>query len=73
MPHPAVTSQQISAVFKAESGRVLATLIRHLGDFDLAGEALQNAFVVAVDRLASRRRTGKPTSMAGVYRTAQRD
>jgi len=50
MSHPAVTSQQISDVFKAESGRVLATLIRHLGDFDLAEEALQDAFVTAVDR-----------------------
>jgi len=37
-------------IYRAESRRVLATLIRLLGDFDLAEEALQEAFAAAVDQ-----------------------
>jgi RNA polymerase sigma-70 factor (ECF subfamily) len=40
----------IEAIYQAESRRVLATLIRLLGDFDLAEEALQDAFTAAVER-----------------------
>ena len=40
----------VEAVYRADSRRVLATLIRLLGDFDLAEEALQDAFVAAVER-----------------------
>ena len=40
----------IEEVYRAESRRVLATLIRLLGDFDLAEEALQEAFAAAVER-----------------------
>ena len=40
----------IEEVYRAESRRVLATLIRLLGDFDLAEEALQDAFAAAVER-----------------------
>ena len=40
----------IEAVYRAESRRVLATLIRLLGDFDLAEEALQDAFAAAVEQ-----------------------
>ncbi|PYP56650.1 MAG: RNA polymerase subunit sigma-24 [Gemmatimonadetes bacterium] len=40
----------MEAVYRAESRRVLATLIRLLGDFDLAEEALQDAFAAAVER-----------------------
>lgn len=43
-------SDSIENLFRAESGRVLATLIRLLGDFDLAEEALQDAFAAAVER-----------------------
>lgn len=38
------------AVFRHEWGRSLATLIRFLGDIDLAEEAVQDAFVVALQR-----------------------
>ena len=38
------------AVYRAESRRVLATLIRLLGDFDLAEEALHDAFAAAVEQ-----------------------
>ena len=40
----------VDAVYRAESRRVLATLIRLLGDFDLAEEALHDAFAAAVER-----------------------
>jgi RNA polymerase sigma-70 factor, ECF subfamily len=40
----------IEEVFRSESRRVLATLIRLLGDFDLAEEALQDAFAAAVEK-----------------------
>jgi len=40
--------ERIDALYRAESRRVLATLIRLLGDFDLAEEALHEAFAAAV-------------------------
>jgi RNA polymerase sigma-70 factor (ECF subfamily) len=40
----------IEELFRSESRRVHATLIRLLGDFDLAEEALQDAFAAAVER-----------------------
>jgi RNA polymerase sigma-70 factor (ECF subfamily) len=43
-------SEQIDAVYRAESRRVLATLIRLLGDFDLAEEALHDAFASAMEQ-----------------------
>ncbi len=42
--------EQVDAVYRADSRRVLATLIRLLGDFDLAEEALHEAFVSAVQQ-----------------------
>ena len=42
--------ERVEAVYRAESRRVLATLIRLLGDFDLAEEALHEAFTAAVER-----------------------
>src|SRR5215210_9529487 len=40
----------IEQLYRTDSRRVLATLIRLLGDFDLAEEALQEAFAAAVER-----------------------
>jgi RNA polymerase sigma-70 factor (ECF subfamily) len=42
--------QRIDRLYRSESRRVLATLIRLLGDFDLAEEALQDAFMAAVEQ-----------------------
>ena len=42
--------EQVDAVYRTDSRRVLATLIRLLGDFDLAEEALHEAFAAAVER-----------------------
>jgi len=43
-------SQAIEDIFRREAGRVLATLIRLLGDFDLAEEARQDAFAAAMEQ-----------------------
>lgn len=40
----------VDAVYRAESRRVFATLIRLLGDFDLAEEAMHDAFAAAVEQ-----------------------
>jgi RNA polymerase sigma-70 factor (ECF subfamily) len=40
----------VDEVYRSQSRRVLATLIRLLGDFDLAEEALHDAFVAAVEQ-----------------------
>ena len=45
-----MTSAEIEKIFRDESGRALATLIRLVGDFDLAEDALQDAFAVALER-----------------------
>jgi RNA polymerase sigma-70 factor, ECF subfamily len=42
--------ESVDAVYRAESRKVLATLIRLLGDFDLAEEALHDAFTAALDQ-----------------------
>ena len=39
----------VDRLFREESGRAVATLIRVLGDFDLAEEAVQDAFVTALE------------------------
>jgi RNA polymerase sigma-70 factor (ECF subfamily) len=49
----------VEAVYRAESRRVLATLIRLLGDFDLAEEALHDAFAAAAEQW---RRDGAPAN-----------
>src|SRR5262250_2479511 len=42
--------EAVDAVYRSESRRVLATLIRLLGDFDLAEEALHDAFAAAMEQ-----------------------
>ena len=53
-----MTSGEIDALFRRQAGQVLATLIRLLGDFDLAEESLQEAFEIALKRWA---RDGAPS------------
>lgn len=43
-----MSAEAVDRIFRAESGRVLATLIRLLGDFELAEEGLQEAAAVAL-------------------------
>jgi RNA polymerase sigma-70 factor (ECF subfamily) len=45
-----MTPSEIDKIFRDEAGRALATLIRLVGDFDLAEDALQDAFAVALER-----------------------
>jgi RNA polymerase sigma-70 factor (ECF subfamily) len=54
--------ERVDAVYRSDSRRVLATLIRLLGDFDLAEDALQDAFAAAVERWP---RDGVPTNPRG--------
>src|ERR1700676_694508 len=45
-----MTPSEIEKIFRDEAGRALATLIRLVGDFDLAEDALQDAFATALER-----------------------
>lgn len=51
--------EMVDAIYRSDSRRVLATLIRLLGDFDLAEEAMHDAFVAAIERWP---RDGVPAS-----------
>ena len=51
---PADPHAVVDRVFREEQGRAVATLIRVLGDFDLAEEAVQEAFVTALETWPSR-------------------
>lgn len=54
MPEPTLTELRayLDTLYRAESGRILATLIRLLGDFDRAEDAMQDAFTAALERWA---------------------
>lgn len=49
MPTSEPIAERIAAIYRSESRQVLATLIRLLGDFDQAEEALQEAFSAALE------------------------
>ena len=46
---PENLSRTIETLYRSESGRVLATLVRLLGDLDLAEEAMHEAFAAALE------------------------
>jgi RNA polymerase sigma-70 factor (ECF subfamily) len=46
---PEDVSRTIETLYRSESGRILATLVRLLGDLDLAEEAMHEAFAAALD------------------------
>jgi RNA polymerase sigma-70 factor, ECF subfamily len=52
-PGVAAIQQQVDAIYRSESRCVFATLIRLLGDFDLAEEATHEAFAVAITQWAT--------------------
>src|SRR5579863_6154855 len=58
MPSTRAVDQAVEEIFRREAGRVLATLIRLLGDFDLAEEARQEAFAAAIEQWT----TGAPAN-----------
>ena len=57
-----MTGPDIARVFREEHGRAVSVLIRALGDIDLAEDAVQDAFTVAVERWPV---DGMPPSPAG--------
>ncbi|MBK5224275.1 MAG: RNA polymerase sigma factor [Acidimicrobiia bacterium] len=61
---------EIERIFRSESGRAVATLVRVLGNIDLAEEAMQDAFVRALERWPS---DGLPPSPAGRIITTARN
>jgi RNA polymerase sigma-70 factor (ECF subfamily) len=63
-------ANEIERVFRQESGRAVATLVRFFGDIDTAEEAVQDAFVVALQRWPV---TGLPPSPAGWIITTARN
>jgi RNA polymerase sigma-70 factor (ECF subfamily) len=58
---PPAPSAQIDRVFREEYGRAVAALVRLGGDIDVAEEAVQDAFTIAVQRWPS---AGLPPSPA---------
>jgi RNA polymerase sigma-70 factor (ECF subfamily) len=67
---PTLQASEIERVFREEYGRAVAVLVRAFGDIDVAEEAVQDAFVVAVQRWPS---TGPPPSPAGWIITTARN
>ena len=49
MTSPDQARAAVDAVYRGDSRRVLATLIRLLGDFDLAEEAMHDAYSAALE------------------------
>src|SRR5437667_6230734 len=47
---PPDTNAVVDSVYRSDWGRIVATLIRLVGDFDLAEEAAQEAFAAAVNQ-----------------------
>ena len=65
----------VEQAFREESGKILATLIRFLGDFDQAEEAMQDAMTTALeswpkDGVRTYRRHGLPPWLGGRRLTA---
>ncbi len=58
----------IEEIFRREAGRVLATLIRLLGDFDLAEEARQEAFAAALEQWPQHGMPDNAACLADQYR-----
>jgi RNA polymerase sigma factor (sigma-70 family) len=67
---PAVPAAEVAAVFRAEQGRAVAVLARVFGDLDIAEDAVQEAFVAAVEKWPS---AGLPPSPAGWIITTARN
>ena len=65
-----LNAPEIERVFREEYGRAVAVLVRHCGDIDAAEEAVQDAFVVAVERWPS---SGLPPSPVGWIITTARN
>jgi RNA polymerase sigma-70 factor (ECF subfamily) len=67
---PELSPREIERVFREEYGRAVAVLARHFGDIDLAEEAIQDAFAIALQRWPA---GGRPPSAAGWIITTGRN
>ncbi len=67
---PAIETSDVERVFREQYGRAVAVLVRAFGDIDIAEEAVQDAFTVAVQRWPD---TGLPPSPAGWIITTARN
>ncbi len=70
MSHSSATNSDITQVFQQSYGRVLANLISHLRDFELAEDMLQEAFVTALQKWPE---SGIPNSPAAWLTTVARN
>ena len=59
LPADAAARDAVETVYRSDSRRVLATLIRLVGDFDRAEEAMHDAFAAAVEQWS---RDGVPSN-----------
>jgi RNA polymerase sigma-70 factor (ECF subfamily) len=64
------TVPALERIFREESGRVVATLVRLFGDIDIAEEMVQEAFVIASERWPE---TGLPPNPGGWITTTARN
>src|SRR2546421_5654603 len=67
---PPVDHVALERIFREESGRVIARLIRLFGDIDVAEEAVQEAFVIASERWPA---DGLPPNPGGWITTTARN
>jgi RNA polymerase sigma-70 factor, ECF subfamily len=67
---PTVRATDLERIFREESGRVVATLVRLFGDVDIAEEMVQEAFLVASERWPE---TGLPPNPGGWITTTARN
>jgi RNA polymerase sigma-70 factor (ECF subfamily) len=67
---PYVDTADLERIFREESGRVVATLVRLFGDIDIAEEMVQEAFLVASERWPA---TGLPPNPGGWITTTARN
>jgi RNA polymerase sigma-70 factor, ECF subfamily len=67
---PALDTDTLARIFREESGRVVATLVRLFGDIDIAEEMVQEAFLVASERWPA---SGVPPNPGGWITTTARN
>jgi RNA polymerase sigma-70 factor (ECF subfamily) len=67
---PTVDATELDRIFREESGRVVATLVRLFGDIDIAEEMVQEAFAIASERWPE---TGVPPNPGGWLTTTARN
>jgi RNA polymerase sigma-70 factor, ECF subfamily len=67
---PALKTSDLERIFREESGRVVATLVRLFGDIDIAEEMVQEAFAIASEKWPE---TGLPPNPGGWITTTARN